>query len=220
MGRNCESGIIIAKIGTDTLIRKGEIDAAYTLRVADQIGRVREAGKNVVLVSSGAGALGSQKPLTDAWERVLGSKGIPSAEILFREETYDGNMKQVKKVLQEGIVPVVNGDAAEYLGQRTKNNDFLAAGIAVRVGAPTAFLTAVEGVLDAQRKVISLLPSEHEIISFGSTTHGTGGIHEKIDAARLVANEGHKAIIANGRREDVIWHFASGINGFGTRIAA
>lgn len=220
MGRNCESGIIIAKIGTDTLVRKGKIDAEYTLHVADQIGRVRESGRNVVLVTSGAGALGGQRPLTEAWERALGNNGIPSAEILFREESYDGQITQVKEVLKNGIVPVVNGDAEKYLGDRTKNNDFLAAGIAVEIGGPTAFLTAVEGVLDAERNVIPLLPREQEIINFGRTDHGTGGIQEKIRAARLVADEGHKALIAHGRREDVIWHFANGRNGFGTRIAA
>lgn len=220
MERKGNSNIIVAKIGTDTLVRDGKVDDQYALNIAEQIGRVCASGKSVVLVSSGARALGGQWPLTSAWERAFGNNGISSAEILFREASYKDDLDRVKKALDSGTVPVVNGDREAYLGEKTTNNDILAAGIAVEIGAGTAFLTTVGGVLDEEGKLIPKLPREFEIIDFGKTAHGTGGIGDKVRAARLVAEKGHQALIADGRREEVIWHFANGINGFGTRIAA
>ena len=76
MERKGNSNIIVAKIGTDTLVRDGKVDDQYALNIAEQIGRVCASGKSVVLVSSGARALGGQWPLTFAWERAFGNNGI------------------------------------------------------------------------------------------------------------------------------------------------
>lgn len=193
---------------------------SYASCVADQIGRVRDFGKNVVLVSSGADALGGQEPLTKAWEQAFATCGVASTQILFREESFQSHTQDVRTALQNGVIPVINGDNGLYLGERTTNNDILASHIARDHHAPALLLTSVDGVLDAKGEVIPYLSSAHPIVDFGKTAHGTGGIHAKVEAARFVAQSGQIAHIANGRRENVILDFAFGRNGFGTRIAA
>ena len=50
---------IVIKIGTNTLTRAGRIDSAYVRRIARQITTLKEQGKQVVIVSSGAIGMGA-----------------------------------------------------------------------------------------------------------------------------------------------------------------
>ena len=57
------SGLVVAKVGSSTLMdERGELDHAFVRCLCTQICELRRAGQQVILVSSGAEAVGRSKP--------------------------------------------------------------------------------------------------------------------------------------------------------------
>ena len=75
------AGTIIIKIGSSLLVEDayGAVNAAWLAGVAGDIAMLREAGKNVVVVSSGAIALGRRELGIDSRELALEEKQAAAA---------------------------------------------------------------------------------------------------------------------------------------------
>lgn len=148
---------IVIKIGTNVLtssarwdegiprskgreLREGQIDLAYLLRMADQIGRIRGMGKQVLIVTSGAIGMGArelgiykrvtsiemrqacaaigQPLLMQEYRRCFSAFGLTIAQILITREvlnnraSYNNLRESVEHLLSMGVIPVFNENDA------------------------------------------------------------------------------------------------------------
>src|SRR5688500_4770216 len=187
-----EARRIVVKIGTKS-ITAGE--GGRFASVAGQVARLHAADRNVVLVSSGAIALGfprlglkarptvmaelqasaaaGQSRLMHAYEVAFAPYGLEGAQILL---THDGmstrNLYLTARaasdaLLEHGCVPIINGsDTVAVEEIRFGDNDQLAAMVATLVGADLlVLLTDVEGLLDGGGQRIGVVRNVEEVRS-------------------------------------------------------
>ncbi len=112
-------------------------------------------------------------------------------------------------------IPVINENDTVAVDEiRFGDNDSLAALTcnAIRADA-LVLLTVVDGLLDAQGKVIEHVDDAQahlNVVRRTTSTWGSGGMASKLEAARLVTEAGEIAIIAHGRERDVLPRLLSG----------
>jgi glutamate 5-kinase len=174
---------IVIKIGSRTLAS----DAAVYERLATSIARAHAAGRAVVVVSSGAIALGTKKLgyatrpkemaklqaaaaagqslLMRAYEEAFGARGVAVAQVLLThadlaDRTRANNARSaLGALLEAGAVPVLNeNDSVAVEEIKFGDNDQLAAMVAPLVDADLlVLLSDVEGVLDADGKRVRVV---------------------------------------------------------------
>jgi glutamate 5-kinase len=154
-----------------------------------EIAEAKRAGAEVVVVTSGAAALGKrllsgrevsadaarqvyssvgQIPLMAEYGRLLKAEGLFSSQILvtkedFRDRTHYANMKGCfENLLKAGIVPVVNeNDPIAASGLSFTDNDELAGLIASQLNAEAiVILTSVDGVLKKDGTLVKEISAE------------------------------------------------------------
>jgi glutamate 5-kinase len=162
---------VIIKIGSSLLIDddRNAVDADWLGSVANDIAMLRADGKNVVVVSSGAIALGSrglgitgralaieekqaaaatgQVTLAHAWREALAFHDIRVAQILLSPEDTETRRRHLNaratmsSLLGRGAVPVVNeNDTVATTEIRFGDNDRLAARVAAMISADLLIL--------------------------------------------------------------------------------
>ena len=173
--------IIVIKVGSSLLVDddKNAINTAWLEGIAEDIAALKEAGKNVVVVSSGAIALGcrllkiknsklklqekqaaaaaGQVLLAHAWMKALGAHEVQTAQILLSPDDTETRRKHINArttmlaLLQLGAVPVVNeNDTVATAEIRFGDNDRLAARVAAMIGADMlVLLSDVDGLYTA-----------------------------------------------------------------------
>ena len=127
---------IAVKIGTNTLSKAGKVDSAYIRSVASQVAELVKAGREVVLISSGAigmgaGRIGITEAVTEVKMRqACAAVGQPllmteyrkafdkfglacgqvllTAEVLSNRKTYLNLKNAIESLLKLGVVPVLN----------------------------------------------------------------------------------------------------------------
>jgi glutamate 5-kinase len=168
---------IVIKVGTNVLAgADGALDRRRIQALADGIERIRQMGRKVVLVSSGAigagvGRLGLGKRPSDlrhlqacaavgqsflmrAYEEVLGPHGIPTAQVLLTASDFDHRARYLNArntiltLLEWGCLPVINeNDTVSVAEIRFGDNDHLAAMVTNLLQAPLLIiLTVVDGL--------------------------------------------------------------------------
>ncbi len=171
---------VVVKVGTNVLTGPdGTLDVARLQALADQIQRVRQAGKQVVLVSSGAigagvGRLGLGKRPTDlrhlqacaaigqsflmrAYQECLASYGTHTAQILLTAGDFDNRARYLNvrntilTLFEWGVLPIINeNDTVSVAEIRFGDNDHLAAMVTNLLRAPLlVLLTNVDGLFSA-----------------------------------------------------------------------
>jgi glutamate 5-kinase len=193
---------VVVKIGTKSITagEKGRFAS-----VARQIAALRTQGRQVVVVSSGAIALGfprlglkarptqmaelqasaatGQSRLMHAYEEAFAVHGIEVAQILL---THDGISDRnlylnaraaLEALLAHGCVPIINENDTIAVDEiRFGDNDQLAAMVATLVGAELlVLLTDVEGMLDAQGVRIPVVRDVDEVKAL-VRPHQAGGV--------------------------------------------
>jgi glutamate 5-kinase len=171
---------VVVKLGS-TLVSdgRGQIRRSLLNARAAELGTLRRNGERVVVVSSGAIALGlprlglarrpralprlqaasalGQVRLQQAWDAALRRAGLEGAQILLsaadlaERAGYVNARNAIRTLLDLGVVPVVNENDATATDEITfGDNDALAAQVAVLVRARLlVLLTEVEGVYTA-----------------------------------------------------------------------
>jgi glutamate 5-kinase len=168
---------IVAKIGTSSLTDEhGAIDRGAIAKLSDEVVAVREAGHEVLVVSSGAVAAGvsalglttrptdmptlqalaaaGQSRLMQVWNTELGRHGVVAAQALLdphdfvNRQQYLHARQTLVRLLELGCVPVINeNDAIANDEIRYGDNDRLAALTAHNVGADVlVLLTDLDGL--------------------------------------------------------------------------
>lgn len=180
-GALTEAGRVVIKIGSSLLINKesGELNSAWLSSLAAEVQSMLDRGQQVLLVSSGAIALGraylemnpgqrklrelqaaaaaGQVLLAHAYQELLGAHGLKVAQVLLTlEDTEDRRRylnarNTLETLLSLGAVPVINeNDTVATQEIRYGDNDRLGARVAEMVSADClVLLSDVDGLYDA-----------------------------------------------------------------------
>lgn len=131
-----QSKRVVIKIGTRTLTKDNSIDTAYLRKVAAQVAALLQAGKQIVLISSGAIGMGAlhlnlQAPIKGIKMRqacaaigqpllmtqyrkafakydIAVSQVLVTAEVLSHRKTYLNLRNALDTLLHLGVVPILN----------------------------------------------------------------------------------------------------------------
>ena len=171
---------IVVKIGSSLLVdERGEVRSAWLDGLAADVAAARARGRDVVIVTSGAIALGrgllglrhrparldekqaaaaaGQITLAHAYREGLGRHGLTAAQILITLEDTEARRRYlnaratIATLLRLGVVPVVNeNDTVATSEIRFGDNDRLSARVAVMLSAETLILLSdVDGLYTA-----------------------------------------------------------------------
>jgi glutamate 5-kinase len=172
---------IVVKVGSSLLVdsASGRLDRDWLAALADDIAGLAEDGRRLLVVSSGAIALGrrslgskrgplkleeaqaaaavGQIALAGAWADCLGARGLKAAQVLLtlgdteERRRYLNARATLGTLCKEGIVPVINeNDTVATAEIRYGDNDRLAARVAAMVGADClVLLSDVDGLYTA-----------------------------------------------------------------------
>jgi glutamate 5-kinase len=172
---------LVVKVGSALLVepRDGTLRTAWLAGLAADLADRRAAGQQVVLVSSGAIALGrhalglgqgvlrleqaqaaaavGQMRLARAWEEALQPHGLKTAQVLLtlddtqNRRRYLNGRSTLETLLGLGVIPVVNeNDTVATDEIRYGDNDRLAARVALMAGADAlVLLSDVDGLYTA-----------------------------------------------------------------------
>jgi len=243
---------IVIKIGTNTLAKDGGVDTAYVRRIAGQVVGLLRQGRQVVIVTSGAIGMGAgrlelsgkvndtrmrqacaavgQPLLMAEYRRAFGRYGITvgqvlvTAEVLDNRKTYLNLRNSIEKLLQLGVVPVVNENdcvSTDEIGTSFGDNDRLSALVASKIDADLLImLSDIDALYDRDpRRYADAKPVEtvYEITeqllrSAGGagSRYATGGMRTKLEAARIASNAGCRMVLAYGRARNVIGRILAG----------
>lgn len=161
---------IVVKIGSALLVGGGEARVAWLSSLAQDLAAIRREGPQVIVVSSGAIALGAarlglakggrgsladaqaaaavgQIALADLWSRALGAEGITAAQMLLTlgdledRRRYLNASATLDRLLEAGVIPVINeNDSVATEEIRFGDNDRLAARVAQAANADLVLL--------------------------------------------------------------------------------
>lgn len=169
---------IVIKIGSALLVEGGRANASWLKALGDDIAALRARGVEVVVVSSGAIALGrgrlglsrsaridekqaaaaaGQSLLMQAWEEALSPHGLTPAQVLLTRDDTERRRRwlnarsTVDALLRLGAIPVVNeNDTVATEEIRYGDNDRLAARTAQLARADLlVLLSDIDGLYDA-----------------------------------------------------------------------
>lgn len=178
------TGPVVVKVGSSTLVRPdGSLDTEYVATLAGQAADLMDTGTNVIIVSSGAAALGrerlgiegrptdiptlqacaaaGQASLTKAYEDALGKRNHACAQVLLTRrdvvdrEGYLNARNTFSRLLELGAIPVVNeNDTVSVAEFAFGDNDMLGAIVSALVGASLYLvLSDVDGLYTANPAV-------------------------------------------------------------------
>jgi glutamate 5-kinase len=169
---------ITVKVGSSLLVAKAGVRSGWLETVGADISRLREGGRQVVVVSSGAVALGrthlklgradrlnqkqaaaaaGQPLLMGAWAAALAPFGIPTAQLLLTLDDSESRRRwlnargTLEVLLSGGALPVVNeNDSVATDELRYGDNDRLSARVAQMIRSDVlVLLSDVDGLYSA-----------------------------------------------------------------------
>ena len=174
------AGTIVVKVGTNVLTTaSGQLDPLRLQGLADQIQRIRQSGRKIVLVSSGAigagmGRLGIQERPTDlrtlqacaavgqgflmrAYQECLEKQDTHTAQILLTAGDFDNRVRYLNvrntilTLFEWNVLPIINeNDTVSVAEIRFGDNDHLAAMVTNLLRAPLLILlTVVDGLFSS-----------------------------------------------------------------------
>lgn len=161
---------VVVKVGSSLLVDAGEPRTSWLASLAQDIAALRESGTHVIVVSSGAIALGAARlkltrggraSLADAqaaaavgqialaglWSQVLAQHGLVAAQMLLTLDDLEDRRRYLNasatlaRLVEAGAVPVINeNDSVATAEIRFGDNDRLAARVAQAAGAEGVLL--------------------------------------------------------------------------------
>ena len=225
---------IVIKVGSARLSGNTREINDFLFSLASDIRELRENGKKVILVSSGAIAQGKkiiseydwikagstmqakqalaamgQSRLMNLYEGIFSRANIPIAQILFGTldlevgSGYDNLENTFHQLLNWNILPIVNeNDSIATEELKLGDNDILSALVTLLIGGDLlVILTGVDGFLKAGKKV-SFMDSvtQNDLLEAkGPEGPGTGGMHTKLKAGKILLEAGVPTVILNGK---------------------
>ncbi len=169
-----------------------------------------------------------QVELMDAYRKAFFEYGIHIGQMLFTKDDFFDNHRILNirntlfTLIDEGVVPIVNeNDSVSVEEIKIGDNDTLAAYTAHLWNADVLILLSdIKGIYNKNPKEysdailierivdVNQIQKIAEIGDAGS--FGIGGMHTKIQAAKLVNEHGIPMILANGAKENIILDLLEG----------
>src|SRR5689334_13059462 len=253
-------GCLVVKLGSSIVANgHGEVRADVLGGICDQLAELHHAGRELIVVTSGAIARGmgvmslpvrprgvdelqaasavGQGKLYQVYDELLWARGVPTAQVLLTffdisARTHYLNARQtLRKLLEWRVVPVINENDTTTTDEISfGNNDFLAAQVAILLGAELlVMLTDAAGVFTADPRTsqgAQLISSvaefdELEGLDIGHATGplGSGGMRSKVVAAEMATAAGISTVIGSGLEPGTLITAAAG-GPVGTAFAA
>ena len=230
---------IVIKVGSTTLTGKAgsALDTAAVNSLVDIVAKLRAKGCEVAVVSSGAIAAGlvplglATRPKDLATQQaaaavgqglliaeynaafsrhqIIASQVLLTIEDVVRRSHYQNAQRTLFKLLQMGVVPVINeNDSVGTQEIRFGDNDRLAALVSHLIGADLLVLVSDIDSLydappsDAKAQRIGDVLNVNEMVGVevggvGSSGVGSGGMVTKIEAARISTGAGVSMLLTN-----------------------
>jgi glutamate 5-kinase len=163
-----------------------------------------------------ASAIGQGK-LYRVYDELLQERGVPSAQVLLTffdmsARTHYLNVRHtLAKLLEWRVVPVINENDTTTTDEISfGDNDFLAAQVAILIGAERLLLlTNTDGVFTAdprthpEAELVTRIERIEELeglqITEAASLLGSGGMRSKVVAAEMATAAGIPTVIANGQ---------------------
>lgn len=229
---------VVVKVGSSSLTSiENSIDENALRSIVDALGRVKAQGVEVVFVSSGAITAGlqplglSRRPKDLATKQAAASVGqgllisrytdyftrydvtvgqvLLTAEDLMRHSQYKNAHRQIERLLDLGILPIVNeNDAVATHEIKFGDNDRIAALVAHLIKADALLLLSDVDALytrppqDGGERIPTVEDpitdlEGVEIGTIGRAGVGSGGMVTKVQAARIAASSGIPALVTS-----------------------
>jgi len=241
----------VIKLGSATVANEaGELRMEVLEHVCEVAARLRSGGEEVVIVTSGAIARGArlmsldgrphtieelqaasavgQGGLYHVYDKLLAAQGVRSAQVLLTffdisARTHYLNARgTLRKLIDWGVVPVVNENDTTATDEISfGDNDFLAAQVAVLIGATRLLLlTDTDGLHTADPREDDGAQLVDEVTDFRvledlkitqrSGSLGSGGMRSKVVAADMATAAGIATWICNGRQPGALERVLAG----------
>jgi glutamate 5-kinase len=251
---------VVVKLGSSIVADDdGAVREDVLERICDEFAELHHAGESVIVVTSGAIARGmgvmslplrpraidelqaasavGQGKLYQVYDEFLRARGTPTAQVLLTffdmsARTHYLNARQtLRKLLDWRVVPVINENDTTTTDEISfGNNDFLAAQVAILLGADLLLLlTDADGVFVADPRVDPDARLIEEVLDFAAldafdighaaSPLGSGGMRSKVVAAEMATAAGIPTVIASGLKPGMIPAAAAGGH-VGTRFPA
>ena len=231
---------IVVKVGTSTLTHEsGDLDLRSMERLVRTLSDLAGCGHEVILVSSGAIAVGTAKMGLPERPKELRMKQAAAAvgqcQIMHIYDKFFSEYNHtVAQILLTGD-DVEEEDRAEHL--RSTFGALLETGVIPVVNIVAALckadllviLSDIDGLYDADPKthsdakllhqVTELTPEILEMAGGAGSWRGTGGMATKLSAARVAMEAGCDMVITNGTRMEDLYGIVEGKD-IGTRFIA
>jgi glutamate 5-kinase len=215
-------GVVVVKLGSSIVARDhGEVRVDVLARICDELAALQRAGRQPVIVTSGAIARGmgvmglplrpramdelqaasavGQGKLYQVYDELLRTRGLPTAQVLLTffdmsaRSHYLNARQTLGKLLEWGVVPVINENDTTTTDEISfGDNDFLAAQVAILIAAELlVLLTDADGLFTADPRTDPNARLVSEVTSF-----------EQLDDLRI----GHatSALGSGGMRSKVV----------------
>ncbi|HEX7340711.1 MAG TPA: glutamate 5-kinase [Rhodanobacteraceae bacterium] len=200
------------------LVSSGAVAAGRMLLVGQRDIDVSHAARQAMA------ALGQTQTLA-LWQRLFDR---PLAQVLLTRDDmrdrrrYLNARATLEELLRHGVLPVVNENDTVAVGEHTLgDNDNLAALMAALINADLLLIaTDIDGLYTANPRtqadaqpvddVADLTDAVMAMAGSAGSSHGTGGMRTKLEAAQKAAVAGIDTIIFNGRNGDVARLLAHG----------
>jgi glutamate 5-kinase len=252
---------VVIKVGSNVAtdadggVREDVVDA-----IVEQAAILHADGIDVVLVTSGAISRGiarlalsgrpaamaelqaasavGQGQVYAAYDRRFAERGIATGQILLTagdfaaRGTYVNAKQTLRKLLDWHVVPVINENDTTATDEITfGDNDFLAAQVAILVGARRLVLASdidalytADPNLDTAAERVPRVDDFAELDSLAigdsASAVGSGGMRAKVRAAEIAAAGGIEVVVCAGDKDGAIARAASGDADEGTHFAA
>ena len=249
----------VVKLGSSVITEDSGAPRLSVLgRVTEEVAALHAAGIDVVIVTSGAIARGmrllelpgrpsaiedlqaasavGQGRLYRTYDELLRERGVQSAQVLLTffdmsvRTHYLNARRTLRKLLEWRIVPVINENDTTTTDEISfGDNDFLAAQVAVLVGAELLVLLTDTGGLytadprvDPGARLVDVVDGPEALealdIGLGGSPLGSGGMRSKVVAAEMAAAAGIPTVIAGGFEPGAVERAWAG-EAVGTRFA-
>jgi glutamate 5-kinase len=171
-----------------------------------------------------------QPLIMEEYRRAFLARGLKVAQVLLTADVLNArksylNLRNVFETLFSlGIVPIVNENdsvATDEIGSAFGDNDRLSAYVASKIDAELLILLSdIDALYDsdprqnpAARPIKAVREITKEIersAGAGGSTHSTGGMKTKIEAARITAQAGCRMVLADGSAHGIILDIING----------
>jgi glutamate 5-kinase len=251
---------LVIKLGSSIVADdRGGVRGDVLARLCDEVAALHATGREIVIVTSGAIARGmgvmgltlrpramsdlqaasavGQGKLYQVYDELLHERGVPTAQVLLTffdmsARTHYLNARgTLRKLLEWRVVPVIiENDTTTTDEISFGNNDFLAAQVAILLGADLLLmLTDAGGVYTADPRsnpgaeLVAAVEDFEALdgleIGHNASPLGSGGMRSKVVAAEMSTAAGIPTVIASGLIAGTIPAAAAGER-VGTRFPA